>query len=323
MAYPIDYDAKFLQLALNLQKATQRELDVYMRKVTRLIKLQTRFGKIADPTLLNKQIDKVTDEYFKKFALEIRNTAGGVGAVAADQALEVVIPLLVKAKLYQEAVQLYKDIGNYAADVEKRIFSNGWAGRTLGFRLKTIQEGTQRTIQNIIVNGVNEGRGARDIAKDLRQYINPIDTESKIAPLDQYRTRFGRPKNYKVPGIPRGSVQYNSYRIARTETAHIYRQSAMDFYENRDWVKGFRWVLSPNHPKGDICDEWSRETYERAEDVPTGHPNCLCRVRPIIMTATEMRELRFNYGDIGNPYRDEVGKFSNADLAAMVISKKK
>lgn len=327
MASPLDYDAKFVLIAINLEKATQADLDDLVSRVNRLITLNTKGGQISDQYILNKQIDKVIDEFFQKFVLNLQSASYDVTQVQVVNALNEVMPKLISSGLYIEGIQLYKDLASYSEDVTKRLMYNGWSGQPLGTRIKTLQEGTKKTVQNILENGVVEGKGAKQIAKSIEQYISPVSGEPTVSATEEYVKRFGKPPaqktNGKTPGIPRGTTQYNAYRIARTETANAYRQSTLDFYEGRDWVKGYRWVLSGSHPGPDICDDYTKQIYESADDVPRTHPNCLCRVRPIVMTPAEMKELRFNYGQIGNPYRDAQGKFSNALLGKKLTQEDK
>lgn len=217
-----------------------------------------------------------------------------VAQIKADEALKDVRPMLIRAGLADEARELRVELNNFAQDVERRMPNSSWAGdgRTLKQRIKTIQSGTQKTVLNIIENGVKEGKGAREIAKRIEQYVVPTADTSPVRPFDEYRERFGRAKTYTPRGVPSGSVSYNAIRIARTETAHIYRSATLDFYRDKDYVIGYRWYLSNSHSRPDECDTYSRVTYKTANDVPEHpHPMCMCDVRPVLMSHSQLKSL--------------------------------
>ena len=134
-----------------------------------------------------------------------------------------------------------------------------------------------------------QNKGAKEIAKELLQYIKPVADITNTRPYDEYRKRFGKPKSYKVNNRPAGSVQFNAIRIARTETSHVYRQATLDFYEDKPYIKGYSWNLSNRHPVKDECDLYASRTYATRNSIPRQHPNCLCSIQAIPMTAAELR----------------------------------
>lgn len=285
-------DTKFFTLALALENATQEELDLLVKHIQSIVDYYTKGGVITDQQAMTQSINKEIDKFYKQFVVELKDTAKAVGALQAETAIKTVIPLLKKAGLYKEAIELYTQVRKYAEDVEKRFMFNKWADIPLEHRLKTIKAGTQKTVQNIIMNGMNEGKGAKAIAKELRQYISPVEDLTKTKPYDEYRKRFGRPKSFTPKGVPAGSVQYNALRIARTETARVYREATVDFYEDKDYVNGYTWNLSRAHPVKDECDDYARKTYKTRDELPKPHPQCLCFVRPIVMTLSELQAYR-------------------------------
>lgn len=313
-------DRRFFLMVLNLEKATQAQLDDLTNRINTIIAKYTRGGQITDIQALTREVNNVVDGYYRVFIEHMQITAEAVGNVRASQAIEEMMPALMKAGLYKEATQLYTDVRNYAASARKRLMLDKWAKDQvpLGYRIKTIKEGTQKTVLNIIQQGFVEKKGSAEIAKLLEQYINPVGKAPSAEALRAYRIKYGRPMNYTPKNVSPATVRYQALRIARTEMAHIYRQATLDFYEDKDYVKGYKWTLSNRHPKDDECDEYSKVTYESREDIPAQHPNCLCDIQAIRMTEKEMKELRYGYedsiyggGPIGNQYRDSRGLFSN------------
>lgn len=285
-------DTKFLILALRLEDITNADLLTLITNINDAVVRYTRAGTIADQQALIEKINRLIDSFFKRYITNLVSVNQSIGKLQADNAMQVVIPMLQKAGLYKLAIELYNDVKSFEASVERRLLFNGWAGKPLNYTLKTVRVGTQKTVQNIIHNAVKEGKGAKEISKMIAQYIAPIDSKAKVRPLDQYRKRFGRPKNFTPKNMPVGSLQYNALRIARTETAHMYRQATLEFYDDKPYIKGFTYVLSNRHPKKDICDVYSKKIYKRAEDVPLTHPNCLCRIGFLMYSREELKRLK-------------------------------
>lgn len=86
-------------------------------------------------------------------------------------------------------------------------------------------------------------------------------------------------------------VNYINSRIARTEVARAYNMSTNRVYKEDDRVIGWRWLLSPAHPRADICDYCAESNeYNMGSGVyPVGagpsipaHPNCLCMSEPVL-----------------------------------------
>lgn len=285
-------DRKFFLLAIALENATQTQLDALVSDVITTVKKYTKGGNITDQHALTREISKLIDRFYYTFVDLLHESAKKVGDNAAQKAINEMIPLLNSAGLYREGIKLYQEIRDYGERVAKRLMVDGWSGQPLSYTIKTIKAGTQKTVQNIIANGSAEGKSAFDIAKRIEQYLNPIKNGATVAPYEEYRKRFGRPKSFTPKGVPKGSVQYNAYRIARTEMAHISRTAVLDFYEDKEFVKGYSWHLSNRHKETDICDENAKKTYETRDDIPTQHPNCLCDIRAIPMTRAELAAYR-------------------------------
>lgn len=285
-------DRKFFLLVIALENATTNQLKNLQDEINSKIAKYTSNGIITDQFALTREINKIIDNYYDVFVESLYESANKVGERAVERALYEMIPVLNKAGLYSEAIKLYQETRDYADRVAKRLMVDNWSGKPLSYTIKTLKAGTQKTVQNIIVNGSAQGKSAFDIALDIEQYLIPVKNGAYVAPYDEYRKRFGRPKTYKVKGIPMGSVQYNAYRIARTEMAHISRQATLDFYKDKEWIKGYTWNLSNRHPVKDECDINSKKIYKTEDEIPAQHPNCLCDIRPLQMTLAELKEYR-------------------------------
>lgn len=290
-------DRQFYLLLLALENATQDQLDRLTEELRRLERRYTRNGVITDPVAYGSAVNRELGQYYDVFVEDMIEMSEKVTQLQVRNAVENILPILERAGWFQEATSFRRRVFAYQDAVQSRLLlSKRVDGLTLDFRIKTLKRGSQQTVRNIIANGVREGIGAKDLAKMIEQYINPNYQMKRTAPFEQYRKRFGRAKDFVPDGVPRGSVQHNAMRIARTETAHIYRTATLDFYEDREWVKGYRRVLSNRHPAVDECDDKAKIIYDTRQEAEDSdfHPNCLCDVQPVLMTFEELRQLARN-----------------------------
>jgi hypothetical protein len=104
--------------------------------------------------------------------------------------------------------------------------------------------------------------------------------------------------------------------VARTETAAAYRDSYERSLERVDGVIGYRWTLSPRHPRPDVCDVYASQDLfglgpggYPADQVPaTPHPSCLCSQSAILDRFALQRELAVMRGEPEPPRDWESGR---------------
>jgi hypothetical protein len=115
-------------------------------------------------------------------------------------------------------------------------------------------------VNRVVNNGLLLGKSARDIAKQVRDYIHP-----------------------NVPG----GVSYAAFRLARTEINHAYQTSQEARYADEPWSQGMQWHLSGSHPQKDECDLYATQDLHGLGkgvypfgQVPSEHPNGLCYRTP-------------------------------------------
>lgn len=109
---------------------------------------------------------------------------------------------------------------------------------------------------------------------------------------------------------------YHARIIARTETAAAYRDSYERSLERVDGVIGYRWELSPRHPRPDVCDVYAGQDLfglgaggYPVDQVPaTPHPSCLCIQSAILDRYALRRELAVMRGEQEPPRDWESGR---------------
>ncbi len=160
-------------------------------------------------------------------------------------------------------------------------------GLTLSARLWRLNQGAKealtRAIGQAVVSGWDAARAARAFMLDGR----PV-------PLD-VKDRLGRSK---VDALMRnadlltadGGAQWQAERVFRTELNRAHGTAYMAGAEKTPGFVGFRFLLSPLHPKPDICDLLASQNlyglgagvYPTAKDCPwPAHPNTLSFVEMV------------------------------------------
>jgi hypothetical protein len=159
---------------------------------------------------------------------------------------------------------------------------------------QTSQE-ARNGVNRVLFSGVQNGKSAYDIAKDLETYLGPGQdcprwtrtrlynrTKKQIAAGDRGGLITGNPCSSK-------GVAYKALRVARTEVQRVHNEATTRAMRDLPWVKEEQMNLSPAHPVEDICDEIIADGRDGKGIYPIGeiklpiHPNCLC-----YMTAVDM-----------------------------------
>lgn len=183
-----------------------------------------------------------------------------------------------------------KSASDYTNWVEKRLVvrKSPLDGIPVGTRIKTIQGGALKTVQNILEVGIKSGQSAEEIARAIDNYLVQDSQAKWVSPFEYYRERWGYKVKKMPKGIPAGSASFNSIRIARSEINNTWRQATVELHKDKPWLKGYDWLLSPSHPAPDICDEWAAKSPYSAKDLPPGHPFCMCDVVPVFYRPEEL-----------------------------------
>ena len=149
-------------------------------------------------------------------------------------------------------------------------------------------------METIIQNGILEGKGADEISRSLKQYLNEPDAlyrrvrnkETGCLELSQ-----AAKKNHPGQGVYRSAFM-NARRLAVTEMNAAYRRAEWESYQNNPLIVGYRIELSNNHtvmingkkkPLKDICDDMVGE-YPKTFIWLGWHPFCRCRMVPIFIS---------------------------------------
>jgi len=146
-------------------------------------------------------------------------------------------------------------------------------GLQLSDRLWRIERGARDAVVNAIERSVVMGHGAAQAAREFlsRGAAVPADIQGKLNAANA--TGVGREVTDLMVGGGRsgGGAMAQAARVFRTEINRAHGVAFMTSAEKTPGFKGFKFTLSPAHPKPDICDELAKtDTFGLGEGV---YPN--------------------------------------------------
>lgn len=171
------------------------------------------------------------------------------------------------------------------ASVINRIFQDGYVYSDRIWRAAA-QYGDD--MKNIISAGLAQGRDIVKIAKDIQVYIK----DDKVALVG----RYGELKRGSREFIRRigNRVDYRALRLLRSELYASMQDAAKLAARFNPACTGMvNWVRGGSQDWGCSCPEYAEQSPWELEKVPGfPHPNCLCRLVPVL------RPLREFIGDL-------------------------
>ncbi len=129
---------------------------------------------------------------------------------------------------------------------------------------------------------LGEGRDRREGLTTLRSTVRQFAADLRRATPQNIDAIVARHVEDRAQIIAR--------RIMRTETAEAHRQAFRASVAASPYTMGFRWKLSPAHPRADVCDLFANQNlhdlgpggYPKDRVPETPHPNCLCSHEAIV-----------------------------------------
>lgn len=155
-------------------------------------------------------------------------------------------------------------------------------GLQLSDRLWRMDQGARNTIQTAIGRAIVMGQGATEAARELLLNGSPVTAGIQDKMREASSTRLTAQINAMLKGD--GSPLSNALRLMRTEINRAHGEAAMAAAEQHPDFGGHKFLLSPAHPKPDICDLLSTQNlhglgpgvYPNRESTPwPAHPNTL------------------------------------------------
>ena len=169
----------------------------------------------------------------------------------------------------------------------------------LSGRIWRIDRETREGINRVILNGLQKGSSAWDLAKELEQFLGA----GQNCPRWTSTRLYGKTKKQIAGGDLGGllsdddcdgsGVSYNALRLARTEIQKIHSLATDRMMAQQPWVLEEQVHLSAAHPHIDICDDVAsggrdgQGIYSVGENELPLHPNCLCYKTAVLMPEEE------------------------------------
>nr|MBL8412731.1 hypothetical protein [Dechloromonas sp.] len=186
---------------------------------------------------------------------------GGAAAVVLDSAAAMVIAT--------EAVALTRNF--IAAD-----------GLNLADRLWRIDRGAREAIGRAVELAVIQGHGSAQAAREFLARGQPVPPEvaARLGAADS--TALGTEAARLMTG--EGQALYQAQRVFRTEINRAHGEAYIAGAERHPDFAGFKFLLSPAHPRHDICDLLASQNLyglgpgvypSRAKTPWPAHPNTL------------------------------------------------
>lgn len=289
-------DPQLVALIDQLDKATQKLLKNYQGDLDALMRRHMRGDQLVDIDGLKEELSGNTLKFIAAFATTL---------VAFNM-------LAARRSVHKDNENLKRIFTQHGANKEAMRFLDqqrdrveGYVGetilaarrfddlRSLSTRLKTVQDGSERVVRNIISLGIKDGKSSWVIAKEIEAYVIPNEKGLRVAPWTITRRELGKPVSYIPKGVPAGSVEYNAFRIARSEVAYTYQQAPYLAHKDKWYYNGTKWHLSRSHPKIDTCDDYAAHdegigvgVWRKPPKLP--HPHCLCWTETLTVPTDEM-----------------------------------
>lgn len=311
MPKPITTRTLFLEELKKLEDRVGQLTDELAKQLEQLV-LKHAYGdpntegvKFKDEQAMRRRISALMAGYIAVLSDEVTATNKQVASIRMDDEVEFVTGTIRKYKQLTagQRATILRNIKNDARqtinDIEKILTTRQpfLDNRGVVYRYKTVQRGATKTVNNILDLGLRNRDSAKTMASKIRQYIKPELAQPAVSPKDVMRERYGYDPSADVK-IRGGSVEFNSMRIARTETQRTYREVPARLAKNKKYAKGIKWNLSNAHPKPDICDQLAEQNKHKLgkgvypiDKLPNSHPNCLCYTTTVILTEAQFLKL--------------------------------
>ena len=182
------------------------------------------------------------------------------------------------------------------AAARQRVYSDRL---NLSQRIWRLENGGLNDIRGLLSSAFVERTNAADLARRIEAQLGanqdlPRWTEDRLYRMDARQRARSTDGLLRDPAQRREGISYNALRLARTELQYAHHAVATEIARHAPWVLKRNVVLSPTHPKIDICDELvSQNPHPKDAELLPAHPNCLCRYEDVVMDSSDfVREAR-------------------------------
>lgn len=239
---------------------------------------------------IKERIDKLFDEMRESIYTYVLSGIDVEWALSEEKNDYILAEIFAKSKISEDDLSVFKARNEEAKEAFKK---RSISGMSLSNRVWNLTKQFKREIELSLSVGIEEGKSADSISRDIRSYLN---NPNKL--FRRVRDKYGNLKLSKAAaayhpgqGVYRSSYK-NALRLARTEINIAYRSADHEAWKGKPYVLGIEIRLSNNHtlngePFVDICDYLAGK-YPREFKFTGWHPQCRCNAVPITPTEDEM-----------------------------------
>ena len=205
-------------------------------------------------------------------------------------------------------------------------------GLRLSRRIWRLDEEGLAGIRGAVYAGVADSKSAWQIAEEVEQYLGagqgcPRWTRYRLYGLTKTQIAQGhRGGLYSGDECAEQGVAYKALRLARTEIQTVHHLAGQRIREQLPFVEGEQVVLSPAHPRRDICDEVIEAApngdgvYAVGEVQLPLHPNCICDQRAVMMDPDAFVDRLRGWVDGSEPWAEMDGYASWVGMQPATMS---
>ena len=261
-------DALYLQLSVDLAKDLQK------------YKSKSGQGPWIRNSQFEKKVDKILIDFNSNLEKHInlqKETSWNLANDCNDTLIETYSSgIQIPDEKYKE--YLFRDSSVLQSFLKRKDYGMG-----LSDRVWNITKQSKEQLELVLQSGVLEGRPAREMARDLKQFLNEPDRRYRRIRNKHGKLVYTNPaKEYKPGrGIYRSSFK-NALRLSKNETNIAYKASDYERRQNLDFITGVLVNLSPAHPKIDICDHLTGR-YPKGFKFYGWHTGCICYQTAILL----------------------------------------
>lgn len=163
-------------------------------------------------------------------------------------------------------------------------------GLQLSDRLWRVASTAQTELRVLVENGIMRGQSSYQAALEYIQQGKPVPAALDLGLQARQAAKLAA-KAEALLVNPSGDVLYAAHRVLRTEMNRAYVESNVACLAQHPDVIGIRYLLSPLHPKTDICDLYAAANlyglgpgvYPPNELPYPAHPNTLCTIEAVFI----------------------------------------
>lgn len=252
---------------------------------------------VRDNRIMMQKINKILKDSVGRFDAILLN--------AIQKEWELTNPTLWKglktvyAKTLKE-VQLHNELKAKAevsvrdvASASRTFYNEKRNGFSISDRVWRLHQNIPIEIDAMVQNAIKEGKSADSLSRELGELLNEPDRifrkvrNKKTGELEWSEAA----KEYKPGrGIYRSAYK-NAMRLARTEINAAYRRAEWEAYQNNPRIYGYEIALSNNtENQCEVCKRLAGN-YPKWFLWTGWHPQCRCRMLPILMPRNEWEVL--------------------------------